>query len=32
MVIFNAVVYMVEVLNGKDWKSAEAKKNIMRVV
>jgi len=32
MVIFNAVVYMVEVLNWKDWKSAEAKKNIMRVV
>ncbi len=28
MVIYNAVRYMIEVLNGKDWKSAEAKKNI----
>ncbi len=31
MIIFNSVTYLVEVLNGKDRKSAEAKKNIMRV-
>ncbi len=32
MVIFNAVVYMIEVLSWKDRKTAEAKKNIARII
>ncbi len=32
MVIFNAIVYMIEVLSGKDRKSAEAKNNLAWVV
>ncbi|HRX63547.1 MAG TPA: hypothetical protein P5060_00355 [Candidatus Absconditabacterales bacterium] len=31
MIIFNAVKYMIEILSGKDWKSAEAKNNLIRV-
>lgn len=31
MIIFNAVKYMIEVLWGKDWKSAEAKKNLVLI-
>jgi hypothetical protein len=32
MVIYNAILYMIEVLGGKDRKSADAKKNIVWVV
>jgi hypothetical protein len=32
MVIYNAVIYMIEVLGGKDRKTADAKKNIIWVV
>ncbi|HKL44203.1 MAG TPA: hypothetical protein VJ892_02915 [Candidatus Absconditabacterales bacterium] len=31
MIIFTSVKYLIEVLSGKDWKSAAAKKDIMRV-
>ncbi len=31
MIIFTSVKYMIEVLNWKDWKTANAKKDIMRV-
>ncbi len=31
MIIYNAVIYMIEVLNGKDRKTADAKKNLARV-
>lgn len=32
MVIYNSILYMVQVLWGKDWKSAEAKNDLIRVV
>lgn len=31
MIIFNSIKYMIEVMNWKDWKSAEAKKNLVFV-